>query len=135
MVDFLFRTFCLGQWPMEYQFLLVSGEGTAACFKVATYKPLLYDSHRAISFAMTYLYLAINLERVFYYNGISIAEGTGFWTPRPTGPSSGVVASILLVSPGLHCPEVCLAEICATCLENFQFILVIHNVKTVINIV
>ena len=88
------------------------------------YKPLLYDSHRAIRFTMTCLYLAINLESFFYYNGISTAEGTGFWTPRPKGPSSGVVASILLVSPGFDCPETCLAEVCATCLEKFQFILV-----------
>ena len=36
---------------------------------------------------------------------------------KPTGPSSGVVASLVLVSPGLDCPEVSLAEVCATCLE------------------
>ena len=33
-----------------------------------------------------------------------------FELQRPTGPSSGVVASILLVSPGVS-----LAEVCATC--------------------
>ena len=31
--------------------------------------------------------------------------------------SSGVVASIVLVSPGLDCPGVSLAEVCATCLR------------------
>ena len=36
---------------------------------------------------------------------------------KPTGPSSGVVASTLLVSPGLDCLGVCLAEVCATCLR------------------
>ena len=33
------------------------------------------------------------------------------------GPSSGVVASIVLVSPGLECPGVSLVEVCATCLR------------------
>ena len=32
----------------------------------------------------------------------------------PTGPSSGVVASILLVSSRLDYPGMCLAEVCAT---------------------
>ena len=36
---------------------------------------------------------------------------------KPTGPSSGVVASILVVSPGLDCLRVSLAEVCATCLR------------------
>ena len=35
-----------------------------------------------------------------------------FGLQKPTGPSSGVVASILLVSPGVS-----LAEVCATCLR------------------
>ena len=33
---------------------------------------------------------------------------------KPTGPSSGVVASIVLVSPGLDCPGVSLAEVCTS---------------------
>ena len=33
---------------------------------------------------------------------------------KRTGPSSGVVASIVLVSPGLDYPGVSLAEVCAT---------------------
>ena len=38
---------------------------------------------------------------------------------RPTGPSSGVVASILLISLGLDClGVVSLAEVCATCLRG-----------------
>ena len=40
-----------------------------------------------------------------------------FGLQKRTGPSSGVVASIVLVSPGLDCPGVNLAEICATCLR------------------
>ena len=40
-----------------------------------------------------------------------------FGLQKPTGPSSGVVASIVLVSPGLDCPGVSLAEVCTTCLR------------------
>ena len=40
-----------------------------------------------------------------------------FGLQKPTGPSLGVVPSILLVSPGLHCLGVSLAEVCATCLR------------------
>ena len=36
---------------------------------------------------------------------------------KPKGPSSGVVASIVLVSPGLDWPGVSLVEVCATCLR------------------
>ena len=36
---------------------------------------------------------------------------------KSTGPSSGVLASIVLVSPGLDCPGVSLVEVCATCLR------------------
>ena len=40
-----------------------------------------------------------------------------FGLQKPTGPSSGVVASVLLVSPRLDCLGVSLAEVCATCLR------------------
>ena len=40
-----------------------------------------------------------------------------FGLQKRTGPSSGVVASIVLVSPGLDYPGVSLAEVCATCLR------------------
>ena len=40
-----------------------------------------------------------------------------FGLQKPTGPSSGVVASIVLVSPGLDSPGVSLAEVCTTCLR------------------
>ena len=40
-----------------------------------------------------------------------------FGLQKRTGPSSGVVASIVLVSPGLECPGVSLVEVCATCLS------------------
>ena len=38
-----------------------------------------------------------------------------FGLQKRTGPSSGVVASIVLVSPGLDCPGVSLVEVCGTC--------------------
>ena len=37
-----------------------------------------------------------------------------FGLQKRTGPSSGVVASVF---PGLECPGVSLAEVCATCLR------------------
>ena len=40
-----------------------------------------------------------------------------FGLQKRTGPSSGVVASIVMVSPGLDCPGVSLAEVYATCLR------------------
>ena len=40
-----------------------------------------------------------------------------FGLRKRTGPSSGILASIVLVSPGLDCPGVSLAEVCATCLR------------------
>ena len=40
-----------------------------------------------------------------------------FGLQKRIGPSSGVVASIVLVSPGLDCPGVSLVEVCATCLR------------------
>ena len=40
-----------------------------------------------------------------------------FGLQKRTGPSSGVVASIVLVSPGLDFPGLSLAEVCATCLR------------------
>ena len=46
------------------------------------WKPLLYDSGRAIHFALTCLYSAVYLESFIYYNGVATTEGTGFWTPE-----------------------------------------------------
>ena len=40
-----------------------------------------------------------------------------FGLQMSTGPSSGAVACILLVSSKLDCPGMSLAEVCATCLE------------------
>ena len=40
-----------------------------------------------------------------------------FGLQKPTGPGSGVVASIVLVSKGLDCPGMSLVEVCATCLR------------------
>ena len=48
----------------------------------------------------------------FSYNGVATAEGARFGLQKTTGLSLGVVASIVLVSPGMN-----LAEVCATCLR------------------
>ena len=40
-----------------------------------------------------------------------------FGLQKRTGPSSGVVPSIVLVSTGLECPGVSLVEVCAICLR------------------
>ena len=40
-----------------------------------------------------------------------------FGLQKRTGPSSDVVASIVLVSPGLEYAGVILVEVCATCLR------------------
>ena len=53
-----------------------------------------------------------------------------FGLQKRTGPSSGVVASIVLVSPGLDCPGVSLAEVCATCLRCHLWSLVIRDHST-----
>ena len=53
----------------------------------------------------------------FYYNGVAPLKELDFGLQKRTGPRSGVVASIVLVSPGLDCPGVSLAEVCATCLK------------------
>ena len=41
----------------------------------------------------------------------------------PTGPSSGTVACILLVSSRLDCPGMSLAEVCGTCLEMSMWVI------------
>ena len=46
-----------------------------------------------------------------------------FGLQKRTEPSSGVVASIVLVSPGLDCPGVSLAEVCTTCLRCHLYLL------------
>ena len=79
------------------------------------WKPLLYDSGRAIHFALTCLYSAVYLESSMESLPL---KGLDFGLQRPTGPSSGAVVSILMVFPGLDCPGVSLAEVCATCLRG-----------------
>ena len=44
-------------------------------------------------------------------------KGLDFGLQKATGPSSGVVASTVLVSPGLDCLGVSLGEVCTTCLR------------------
>ena len=47
-----------------------------------------------------------------------------FGLQKRTGPSSGIVPSIVLVSLGLDCLGVSLAEVCANCLiKNLNFML------------
>ena len=45
-----------------------------------------------------------------------------FGLQKRTGPSSGVVASIVLVSPGMECPGVSLVEVCATYLSEVSLV-------------
>ena len=49
----------------------------------------------------------------FYCKGV---EGTGFWIPEASSGvvAESIVASILMVSPGLDCQGMSLAEVCAT---------------------
>ena len=69
---------------------------------------------------LTCLHSAVDLE-VFAASSTTMEslplKELDFGLQKRTGPSSGVVASIVLVSPGLDCPGVSLAEICATCLR------------------
>ena len=66
-----------------------------------------------------------------------------FGLRKPTGPSSGVVASMVLVSPGLDWPGVSLAEVCgylsevslvvAWSLMCNNFVLHFHELDIVLN--
>ena len=59
--------------------------------------------------------LEIFLQFLLLYNRVvPTLMVLDFGLQKPTGPSSGVVASILLVYPGLDCSGVNLAEVCAT---------------------
>ena len=91
----------------------------AECFKVATKFRILY-----------FIMLNIKIRSAYTQGGLSkffAASSTtmeslplkemDFGLQKRTGPSSGVVASIVLVSPGLECPGVSLVEVCATCLR------------------
>ena len=85
------------------------------CFKVASdevLKPLLIMLNEGIRFARL-VYTRPWTSKVscsfFYYNGIPLKE-LDFGLHKPT-------ASIILVSPGLDCLGVSLAEVCATCLR------------------
>ena len=67
------------------------------------------------------LHSAVDLERFFVASSTTMEllplKELDFGLQKRTGPSSGVVASIVLVSPGLDCPGLSLAEVCATCLR------------------
>ena len=68
---------------------------------------------------LTCLHSAVDLESFFSASSTTMEslplKELDFGLQKRTGPSSGVVASIVLVSPGLDCPGVSLAEVCATC--------------------
>ena len=89
----------------------------AECFKVATKFRILYFImlNKKIRSACC-LHSAVDLERFFAASSTTMKllplKELDFGLQKRTGPSSGVVASIVLVSPGLS-----LAEVCATCLR------------------
>ena len=74
------------------------------------------------SLCVTCLNSAVYLESFLAVSSTTIEslplKELDFGLQKPTRSSSGVVASIvLLVSPGLDCLGVSLAEVCATCLR------------------
>ena len=92
----------------------------AACFKVATkfrslYFIMLNKEIRSSRLVYTRCGLRKFLAVSSTMESLPLKE-LDFVLQKPTGPSSRVVASIVLVSPGLDCPGVSLAEVCATCL-------------------
>ena len=67
---------------------------------------------------LTCLHSAENLKSTYSTTMESLPlKELDFGLQKRTGPSSGVVASIVLISPGLDCPGVSLVEVCATCLR------------------
>ena len=69
------------------------------------------------SLRATCLYSAVDFE-IFLHTTKSLPlKVLDFGLQMPTGPSSEVVACILLVSSRLDCPGMSLAEVCATCLD------------------
>ena len=66
------------------------------------------------------LHSAMDLESFFAASlttmELLLLKELDFGLKKRTGPSSGVVASLVLVSQGLDFPGVSLAEVCATCL-------------------
>ena len=70
---------------------------------------------------LTCLHSAVDLERFFAAYSTTMEslplKELDFIFQKRTGPSLGVVASIVLVSPGLDSLGVSLTEVCATCLR------------------
>ena len=70
---------------------------------------------------LTCLHSAVDLESFFAASSNTMEslplKGLDFGLQKRTGPSLGVVASIVLVSKGLDCPGMSLVEVCATCLR------------------
>ena len=64
----------------------------------------------------------MDLESFLQLHGVATLKELDFGLQKRTEPSSGVVASIALVSSGLECPGVSLAEVCATFLRSFGII-------------
>ena len=90
-----------------------------ACFKVATKFRSLYFIILKEEFAShDLLILGCGLQFSSTTMESLPLKVPDFGLQRPTGPSSGAVAYILLVSSRLDCPGMSLAEVCATCLEE-----------------
>ena len=94
----------------------------AECFKVAVKFRILYFIMLNKKFGAPDLFTLGRGLRKFFAASSTTMESLplkelDFGLQKRTGPSLGVVASIVLVSPGLDCPGVSLAEVCATCLR------------------
>ena len=91
----------------------------AACFKVAMKFRILYFImlNKEIRSARL-IYTSRGLRKFLAASSTTMEslplKELDFGLQKPTGPSSRVVASIVLVSPGLDYPGVSLAEVCAT---------------------
>ena len=92
------------------------------CFKVATKFRILYFIMLNKKIGAPDLFtLDRGLSKFFAASSTTMEslplKELDFGLQKRTGPSSGVVASIVLVSPGLECPGVSLVEVCGTCLR------------------
>ena len=70
---------------------------------------------------LTCLHSAVDLRQFFGASSTTMEslplKELDFGLQKRTGPSSCVVACIVLVSKGLDCPGMSLVEVCATCLR------------------
>ena len=93
----------------------------AACFNVATKFRSLYFIVLNEFALRDLLILGRGLRKFLAMSSTTMEslplKELRFGLQKPTGPSSGIVASVVLVSPRLDCLGVSLAEVCATCLR------------------